>query len=377
MRLIWTTTNQDEADQLCRSLAQNDISYSLDVKKETDWNNESYGSFVFSVWVQEESDLEKAKELISSLTPSLVTPPPSTSIPKSPIAQFLQVKLHTKIPSSPVLDRRKAPCTFFLFLLCVFLFVIDGYKDVSSPSHFASPTAFSRVRKGLFFDYPASTKILDSFLEEKASPSPAEALTLQGKLNSTPSWEGLYPHAVAAFTHVYQNVPPFAGTPVVEKIRVGEIWRVITPALLHSSLLHLLFNMSWLLGLGKQIERRISSKRYLLLIAILAAVSNTAQYIMSGPFFLGFSGVVCGFVGFIMARQTVAPWESYLFSRATGRFLLWFIGASAALAVVGFLQECAGVRHVGEYFANTAHLVGLAAGWLLGKNKVFRMTEST
>ena len=100
-----------------------------------------------------------------------------------------------------------------------------------------------------------------------------------------------------------------------EKIRQGEVWRLFTPCLLHFDFLHILFNMAWLWILGKQIEERIHWKKLGLLILIVGIVSNTAQYLVSGPSFLGFSGIVVGMAGFIWMRQRNAPWEGYPLSR--------------------------------------------------------------
>ena len=86
------------------------------------------------------------------------------------------------------------------------------------------------------------------------------------------------------------------------------------------------FNMAWLWYLGRQIEQRAGSVRMLLMILVVGIIANVAQYLMSGPYFLGFSGVVVGMVGFIWVRQRVAPWEGYPLPRGvlcSSSFFLW------------------------------------------------------
>ena len=39
------------------------------------------------------------------------------------------------------------------------------------------------------------------------------------------------------------------------EIKNGQIWRIFTPSLLHGGILHLLFNILWLMVLGGMIER--------------------------------------------------------------------------------------------------------------------------
>ncbi len=126
-----------------------------------------------------------------------------------------------------------------------------------------------------------------------------------------PYWRGIYDY----FTQKKQEA-----TPMFEKIRQGEVWRLFTPCLLHRGFLHILFNMAWLWILGKQIEERAGKLRLLVLIIITAVVSDVTQYLISGPFFLGFSGVVVGMAGFIWMRQRVAPWEGYPLSTHDSSF---------------------------------------------------------
>jgi GlpG protein len=131
----------------------------------------------------------------------------------------------------------------------------------------------------------------------------------------------------------------------------------------------------WIISLGSQIERKISPFRYLILIAIIAAVSNTAQYLMTGPHFEGISGVICGMIGFMAARQRISPWESYQFSHLLYSSLLFFIWAFAVIGGISFFLESYLYVHFPISFANTAHITGLATGMILGRMRWFQMTR--
>ena len=132
----------------------------------------------------------------------------------------------------------------------------------------------------------------------------------------------------------------------------GQIYRVITPIFIHYGALHLLFNMWWLKDLGTRIERRQAAWYLALLVTLIAAASNTAQYWVSGPSFGGMSGVVYGLFGYIWMRGRFDPASGYSLSqRDIVWMMLWLLAC-----YTGFVGPV----------ANTAHTVGLAVGALWG-----------
>ena len=157
-------------------------------------------------------------------------------------------------------------------------------------------------------------------------------------------------------------VSPNTGSHLIEKIRDGEFWRLFTPCLMHNDILHILFNMLWLIVLGKQLEQRLGIRRYLLLVLLTGIFSNTCQYLMSGSDFLGFSGVLCAMLAFIWIRQKIAPWEGYPLERSTIAFMMVFILAMSIIQIGSFFLENQYQISISPGIANTAHLSGAFIG---------------
>ena len=132
-----------------------------------------------------------------------------------------------------------------------------------------------------------------------------------------------------------------------------QIWRFITPAFIHFSVLHLLFNLMWWWYLGGLIERKLGIGKLLVLLLAGAAVPNMLEFLLSGPDFGGLSGVIYALVGYVWLVGRRAPERSIqLQDGLFGFMLVWLV-----LGFVGLL---------GGHIANMAHLGGLAIGLLQG-----------
>lgn len=128
----------------------------------------------------------------------------------------------------------------------------------------------------------------------------------------------------------------------------GEVWRLVTPVFLHFGPMHLLFNMLWLHSLGSAIEIRRGTFRFALLVLWLAAASNTAEYLWSGPTFGGMSGVVFGLFGYVWIKSRFDPSAGlYIDPGNVTMMLFWLV-----LCMTGLVGR----------IANAAHLVGLLGG---------------
>lgn len=135
---------------------------------------------------------------------------------------------------------------------------------------------------------------------------------------------------------------------VMPEVLEGEVWRLLTPVFLHLGILHLFFNMLWLLDLGSMIEGRQNTRRLVLLVVVIGIVSNLGQYWMSGPGFGGMSGVVYGLLGYVWMKGKFDPASGlFLHPQTVTMMLVWFF-----LCFTGLLGQ----------IANTAHGVGLILG---------------
>lgn len=131
------------------------------------------------------------------------------------------------------------------------------------------------------------------------------------------------------------------------EIRVGEVWRLLTPIFIHFGPLHLVFNMLWLADLGSMVEGRQSPLHLAALAVVIGILSNVAQWYFVGPNFGGMSGVVYGLLGYVWIRGKFDPGSGLFLQPATVvMMLVWF-----GLGLVGFMN-----------MANFAHAAGLGLG---------------
>jgi len=145
---------------------------------------------------------------------------------------------------------------------------------------------------------------------------------------------------------------PAAG--LFPEVRAGEIWRLFTPVLIHFGIAHLLFNMLWLFQLGSMIEGLQGRLRLVLLVVVIAGVSNVAQYLAHGPAFGGMSGVVYGLFGYVWMKARLDP-PSGLFidQRTVILMVIWFV-----VCATGLIGPIANYAHAGGL------IVGVVWGWL-------------
>ena len=87
------------------------------------------------------------------------------------------------------------------------------------------------------------------------------------------------------------------GARINEAVLAGELWRFITPALLHGSIPHLLFNMYALFSFGTGLERHFGHGRFFLLYLLGAFTGNVTSFLFSGGYSVGASTAVFGLLG--------------------------------------------------------------------------------
>ncbi len=82
-----------------------------------------------------------------------------------------------------------------------------------------------------------------------------------------------------------------------EAIRAGQVWRLLTPALIHDDhfpYLHILFNMYALYVFGRGLERHFGRVRFLLLYILGAFAGNVASFLFTNAGSLGASTAIFG-----------------------------------------------------------------------------------
>lgn len=131
-----------------------------------------------------------------------------------------------------------------------------------------------------------------------------------------------------------------------------QLWRWISHALLHFSVMHIAFNLLWWWQLGGDIEQRLGTGKLLQLFVVSAALSGAGQYWVEGANFGGLSGVVYALVGYLWMLGYKAPQLGLNMPKPIIGFMLVWL-------VLGFMQPFMAI-------ANTAHLVGLLSGVAIG-----------
>jgi GlpG protein len=146
--------------------------------------------------------------------------------------------------------------------------------------------------------------------------------------------------------------------PLASTFESHQYWRLLTPALIHFSWMHLAFNMLWVWELGRRIERLHGGLKFLFLTLVSAISANLLQVFLTGPtLFGGMSGVVFAYLGYCMVWDWRMPKARIGLAPAAYWVMVGFL-------VLGFtgLFDLIGLGSI----ANGAHLGGFVVGVLLG-----------
>lgn len=130
-----------------------------------------------------------------------------------------------------------------------------------------------------------------------------------------------------------------------------QIWRWVSHALLHFSVMHIAFNLLWWWQFGGDLEQRLGSLKLIKLFIVSAIISGAGQYWVEGANFGGLSGVVYALAGYLWVLGQRAPQLGLSIPRSLMGFMLIWL-------VLGFVQPFMAI-------ANTAHLAGLISGVVL------------
>ncbi|MEI6242721.1 MAG: rhomboid family intramembrane serine protease [Chlamydiota bacterium] len=366
MRIIGTLKEESLATRFSLFLRKEAIDHAIDAKLDPE-----KGIYMYEVWIHNEDEIDRA---ISFFQDFMKNPQDSRftvtfkELPLEKEEEILEEKIK-EVEKKLFLGKGTS---FFIFI-CSLFFLINGFQDLQLSDRGTKEWILTPIQSNFLYDLTPQMEALSSFATsnkidltkkwDELDPITQKELS---RINSIPSWQGLY------FSWVHPPKKDFQPAPILfEKIRKGEVWRIFTPSFMHVGFFHILFNMLWLWALGRQIEKRILGFRFVLLVFLLAAVSNTAQYFMGGAAFFGFSGVVTGLGGFIFERQRIAPWEGYPLSKLAIGFLGFYIILLVVLEFFLFSVQMMGLGLFSSKIANTAHITGAICGILLAKIPFF------
>ncbi len=138
-------------------------------------------------------------------------------------------------------------------------------------------------------------------------------------------------------------------------VQQGQWWRLITAIFIHGGLMHLLMNMFGLLLAGVIAEESLGLKKFLLVYIIggIGAGLFSMNWYNTPVLAVGASGAIFSLQGLMLAFVVFKKFEAGM--RGAVLFLLIFTAGYSLL--VGFFT--AGID-------NSAHLAGLAIGFILG-----------
>ncbi len=143
-----------------------------------------------------------------------------------------------------------------------------------------------------------------------------------------------------------------AGMKINDLIVSGQLWRLLTPILLHGSLLHIGFNMYALHVLGPQLERFYGHWQFLLLYLVGGFTGVVFSFVLTTAPSLGASTSIFALLG---AQGVLAYKNQQVFGPRARQSLRSIVN----IAVVNFLIGMA------PGIDNWAHLGGLLGGVLI------------
>ena len=366
MRIVGTIANEHHAQRLSSYLKRNGINNSCEMTFDPSSSNMSY-----PLWVHDGDQIDMARVIFERFEKNPADPEFDThTIEPAQIEVPLEKKVSKQVPL-------RTPITTFFLALCSFIFFWNFVQELAFFREGIPEESFlmTPIQDQLLYDVPPALEELEKVVEkysigpdQKVEELPPEIKAELHNIEKIPFWRGFYDWVLLKVKGKDTSV---AEGPMFIKIREGEVWRLFTPCLLHQNFLHILFNMIWLWALGRPIEQRIGGFRTLVLTVFVGVISNTVQYLMSGPFFLGYSGIIMGLAGFIWIREKLAPWEGYPLHRSTLLFLVFFVLAMFALQLGSFLVLIFTSIHFAPNIANSAHIAGALTGLLLGRLPLF------
>ncbi|MBN2549785.1 MAG: rhomboid family intramembrane serine protease [Anaerolineales bacterium] len=151
------------------------------------------------------------------------------------------------------------------------------------------------------------------------------------------------------------DFPAAIGLKANEAILQGQLWRLITPILLHGSILHIAFNMYALQAFGPGLEFHYGRWRFLLLYLLAGFAGNVTSFLFTIEPSLGSSTAIFGLLG---AESVFLYQNRELFGKSAQRALINIAVIAGANLVIGLSPGIDNWGHVGGLLGG-----GLFALW--------------
>ncbi|RUO56523.1 rhomboid family intramembrane serine protease [Pseudidiomarina homiensis] len=224
-------------------------------------------------------------------------------------------------------------------------------------------SSYKALAKDLINEFKADPEAAEAELESASQSKPQVASKPDSMVQQLLQQAGIVTIVFAALVSlVFALLNTQLATAIFDALRISDTftdvpwsqpWRLLTPVLLHFSLLHFLFNVFWWWYLGGRFERFYGSTYLVIALVFCGVFSNVMQFMVSGPYFGGLSGVVYGLFGLAVVVSWQRPRHPLFLPVGLIVFMLvWLLLGYTDLLWVSV--------------ANTAHSAGLIAGLVLG-----------
>ena len=364
MRLIGTIHDEVSARKLIAFLLTQEIK-AVAEKGDSDWD----------IWIKNEDQVPASKQHLAEFTKNPDDPKYSQAIETANRLAREEIEKQEKNRQNLIVMRtnwsnanaHRKPLVVTLMIITIAVFMTTkGWEyrgllggSVSAPN----PTV---VLKALLFVNPDDARA--------AVAQQIEKDVAAMKANDIPEDLSVEQAAKVVTNRMSQMARQAADRMDIKLLSVkqGEFWRLFTPMFIHFGLLHIIFNMMWLNGLGGQFEDKLGTVRFGVFVLTAAVVSTVTQQIMpedmQGTSALtlagGMSGVNFALGGFIWMKSVYQP-ETGFYLSPVAMFTLILV------LIIGIFDGGESVS-----MANWAHGAGFVFGLVCGYLPILRPGRS-
>jgi len=147
-----------------------------------------------------------------------------------------------------------------------------------------------------------------------------------------------------------EDIVWYYGAKINEFIRLGQLWRLITPMFLHASIVHIGFNMYALYNFGPGLERHYGRKRFLVLFLLGGFAGNVISFMFTPDRAVGSSTAIFGLLG---AEAVFLYQNRQLFGGVAQRALMQVVSMAVVNLIIGLSPGIDNWGHIGGLLGGT------------------------